>query len=46
LPDLGLLARAVFVADKSGKIVHVDYVSEVADEPDYGAALKAVKASL
>jgi thiol peroxidase len=46
LPDLGLLARAVFVADKSGKIVHVDYVSEVADEPDYTAVHAAVKASL
>jgi thiol peroxidase len=43
LTDLGLLARAVFVADRSGKIVHVDYVSEVADEPDYTAALSAVK---
>jgi thiol peroxidase len=43
LSDLGLLARAVFVADKSGKIVHVDYVTEVADEPDYEAALAAIK---
>lgn len=43
LPDLGLLARAVFVADRAGKIVHVDYVTEVAEEPDYAAALGAVK---
>ncbi len=46
LPDLALLARAVFVADKTGTIVHVDYVTEVADEPDYGAALDAVKKCL
>jgi thiol peroxidase len=46
LPDLGLLARAVFVADRSGKVVHVDYVTEVADEPDYAAALSAVKKAL
>ena len=46
LPDLGLLARAVFVADKSGKVVHVDYVSEVAEEPDYAAALKAVRSCI
>jgi len=46
LPDLALLARAVFVADKSGTIVHVDYVTEIADEPDYAAALKAVKGCL
>jgi thiol peroxidase len=43
LPDLALLARAVFIADKSGKVVHVDYVTEVADEPDYAAALAAIK---
>lgn len=46
LPDLGLLARALFVVDKTGKIAHVDYVSEVADEPDYAAALEAVRRSL
>ena len=46
LTDLGLLARAVFVADRNGKVVHVDYVTEVADEPDYAAALAAVKRSL
>jgi thiol peroxidase len=43
LPDLGLLARALFVVDKAGKVVHVDYVSEVAEEPDYQAAIAAIK---
>lgn len=46
LPDLGILARAVFVVDRAGKVVHVEYVTEVADEPDYAAALQAVKACL
>ena len=46
LPDLGLLARALFVIDKSGKVAHVDYVTEVAEEPDYQAALAAVKRAL
>lgn len=46
LPDLGLLARAVFVLDKAGKVAHVDYVTEVAEEPDYAAALKAVQKCL
>lgn len=46
LPDLGILARAVFVIDKSGTVVHVDYVSEIADEPDYAAALSAVRGAL
>jgi len=43
LPDLGLLARAVFVADKSGKITFVDYVTEVAEEPKYDEVLAAVR---
>ena len=44
--ELGLLARAVFVIDKDDKIVHAEYVAEVTNEPDYTAALKAVKAVL
>ena len=46
LPDLGLLARAVFVIDKSGKVKHVEYVTEVADEPNYAEAIQAVKSCL
>ena len=46
LPDLGLLARALFVVDKTGKVAYVDYVTEVAEEPDYAAALDAVRRSL
>jgi thioredoxin-dependent peroxiredoxin len=46
IKELGLLARAVFVADKSGKIIHAQYVKEVTTEPDYAAALAAVKAAL
>src|SRR5262249_43319804 len=40
-----LLARAVFVVDKGGKLTHVEYVSEVTNEPNYDAALKALKAA-
>lgn len=39
-----LLARAVFVVDGSGTIKHAEYVSEVANEPNYDAALAALKA--
>jgi thiol peroxidase len=46
VPDYGLLARSVFVVDKSGKIAHVDYVSDIVTEPDYAAALAAVKRCL
>ncbi|MGE3316689.1 MAG: thiol peroxidase [Planctomycetaceae bacterium] len=35
------LARAIFVVDPSGKLKHVEYVSEIANEPNYDAALKA-----
>lgn len=38
------LARAIFVVKPDGKIAHVEYVSEVANEPNYDAALAAAKA--
>jgi len=34
--------RAVFVVDGDGTIKHAEYVSEIANEPDYGAVLGAV----
>jgi len=46
IKELGLLARSVFVLNRDGKVVHAEYVSEVAKEPDYDAALKAVKSVL
>ncbi len=45
LPDLRLLARAVFVVDGKGILRHVEYVPEIASEPDYAAALSAAKAA-
>jgi len=39
-----LLTRAVFVVDKAGKIAHAEYVPEVTHEPNYDAALAALKA--
>ncbi|MCB0346047.1 MAG: thiol peroxidase [Bdellovibrionales bacterium] len=38
-----LLARAVFVADPSGTLKHVEYVGDISQEPDYDAALAALK---
>jgi thioredoxin-dependent peroxiredoxin len=38
----GLMARAVVVADATGKIVHTELVSEIAHEPNYDAALDAL----
>jgi len=39
----GLSARAVFVVDRSGEIVYKEIVPEVTDEPNYEAALEAIK---
>lgn len=40
---IGLSARAVFVVDRSGEVVYKEVVSEVTDEPNYAAALEAIK---
>ncbi|MBC7953769.1 MAG: thiol peroxidase [Rhodospirillaceae bacterium] len=42
-PLAGLLARAVVVIGADGKVKHSQLVSEVADEPDYDAAINAAK---
>jgi len=39
----GLSARSVFVIDRSGYIVYKEIVSEVTEEPNYQAALEAIK---
>ncbi len=38
-PFAGLLARAVVVLDADGKVLHSELVPEIANEPDYDAAL-------
>lgn len=43
-PLAGLLARAVVVIGADGKVKYTQLVSEVAEEPDYAAALAAAKA--
>ncbi len=43
IKELRLLARAVFVVDKSGRIRYIQVVNELSNEPDYEAALKALK---
>jgi thiol peroxidase len=42
-PMAGLLARAVIVIDTSGKVVYRELVDDIVHEPDYKAALKALK---
>ncbi len=43
IKDLRLLARAVFVVDKTGVVRYVQIVPEIATEPNYAAVLEAVK---
>ena len=38
----GLCARAVVVLDEAGNVVHQQLVPEIADEPDYDAAISAL----
>ena len=45
-PLAGLLSRAVVVLDKSDKVIYVEQVPEIAQEPNYEAALAAAKKAL
>ncbi len=42
-PLKGLFARAVVVVDENGRVAYTQLVPEIAEEPDYEAALKALK---
>lgn len=44
LPELGKLARSVFVLDAEGNVVYKELVNEVTNEPDYESAIQAVDA--
>ena len=46
IEELKLLARGVFVLDADGKVVHAETVPEVTSEPNYDAALAALKGLL
>lgn len=43
IKELGLLARAIFLLDKTGMIRYIQTVAEVATEPDYDAVIKAAR---
>lgn len=42
-PMAGLLARSVVVIDEQGKVVYTELVDDIVHEPNYDAALKALK---
>lgn len=43
IKELRLLARAVIVIDKEGKIQYTGLVKEIAEEPDYDAILSVIR---
>jgi thioredoxin-dependent peroxiredoxin len=43
IKELRLLARAVFLVDKTGILRHIEIVPEITKEPDYGKLLGALK---
>ncbi|MDQ6676659.1 MAG: thiol peroxidase [Acidobacteriota bacterium] len=45
IKELRIESRAIFVVGKNNKILYAEYVKEVADHPNYEAALAAAKSS-
>ena len=43
IKELRLLGRAVFVVDKQGKIIYMEQVKDISNEPNYQAALEAAR---
>ncbi|OYV78479.1 MAG: lipid hydroperoxide peroxidase [Planctomycetia bacterium 21-64-5] len=43
IEELKILARGTFVVDATGKVVYAETVKEVTDEPNYDAALEALR---
>lgn len=46
IEELKILARGTFVLDAQGKVVYAETVSEVTQEPNYDAALAALRSQL
>ncbi|MGO9228827.1 MAG: thiol peroxidase [Bryobacteraceae bacterium] len=45
IKELRIESRAIFVIDRNNRVCHAEYVKEVADHPDYEAALRAARAA-
>ena len=45
IKELRIESRAIFVVDRNNKVVHAEYVKEVANHPNYEAALMAAKSA-
>lgn len=46
LKELRIFRRAVFVVDRNGKVVYVEYMPSIGDEPDYSLVLEAARNAL
>ncbi len=46
IKELRLLTRSIFVIDKGDAVRHVEYVGEVTEHPNYGAAIEVAKTCL
>ncbi|WP_286272027.1 thiol peroxidase [Thalassotalea hakodatensis] len=44
IKDMGLLTRAIFVIDATGKVTYKELVADISQHPDYDAALAALEA--
>ncbi len=43
IEEFGLLTRAIFVVDENNKVTYVEYCPEIKSEPNFEAALEALK---
>ncbi len=46
IKELRIESRAIFVVDRDNTLRHVEYVKEVADHPNYDAALRAARSAV
>ena len=46
IKELRIESRAIFVVDRDNKVRHAEYVKEVADHPNYEAALAAARSAV
>ena len=44
IEELQILTRAVFVVDREGILIYVEYLDEITNEPNYDKTLEVVKA--
>lgn len=46
IKEVRLLRRAVFVVDPTGRLIYIEYLPSLGDEPQYGAVLEAARRAL